>query len=153
MRVSVKTEAVLGTLVVFTAGFLASHAPGTHEQPVWPFPWRRVLRHLPIRTCGARSWSRSGGARCRCGSGALWRRRALARNRCCRLAILPLALPHLDLLFVAAYPTSFFTSPTEFAATAIVRGAKLFAANCAVCHGAEGRGDGPAAQSFPVPAG
>src|SRR5580704_4186909 len=37
---SVATEAVLGTLVVLTAGFLASHAPGTHEQPVWPFAWR-----------------------------------------------------------------------------------------------------------------
>ena len=43
MRVSVATEAVLGTLVVFTAGFLASHAPGTHEQPVWPFAWRPSL--------------------------------------------------------------------------------------------------------------
>ena len=60
------------------------------------------------------------------------------------------AIPHLDLLFVAAYPTSFFTSPTEFAATAIVHGARLFAANCAACHGAEGRGDGPAAQSLPL---
>jgi len=37
---SVATEAVLGTLVVLTAGFLASRAPGTHEQPVWPFAWR-----------------------------------------------------------------------------------------------------------------
>ncbi len=43
MRVSVATEAVLGTLVVLTAGFLASHAPGTHEQPVWPFAWRPSL--------------------------------------------------------------------------------------------------------------
>ena len=58
-------------------------------------------------------------------------------------------MPHLDLLFVAAYPTSFFTSPTEFAATAIAHGARLFAANCVVCHGAEARGDGPAAQSLP----
>jgi len=30
MRVSVATEAVLGMLVVLTAGFLASYAPGTH---------------------------------------------------------------------------------------------------------------------------
>jgi hypothetical protein len=39
------------------------------------------------------------------------------------------AVPHLDLLFVAAYQSSYFTSPTEFAATAIVHGAKLYAAN------------------------
>jgi len=63
---------------------------------------------------------------------------------------LALAIPHLDLLFAAAYPTSFFTSPTEFAATAIAHGAKLFAANCAVCHGAKGRGDGPSARSLPL---
>jgi len=51
---------------------------------------------------------------------------------------------------VQAYPTSFFTSPTEFAATAIAHGAKLFVANCAVCHGPNGQGDGPAAKSLPV---
>jgi hypothetical protein len=31
-----------------------------------------------------------------------------------------------------------------------VRGAALFAPHCAVCHGAEARGDGPAAKSLPV---
>ncbi len=60
------------------------------------------------------------------------------------------AVPHLDLLLVEAFPTSFFTSPTEFAATAIVHGAKLYAANCVACHGATGRGDGPAAKSLPI---
>ena len=64
--------------------------------------------------------------------------------------IVALAIPHLDLLFVAAYPTSFFTSPTEFAATAIVHGGKLYAASCAGCHGSEGRGDGPVAKLRPV---
>ena len=43
MRGSVALEMVLGLLVVITAGFLASHAPGTHEQPVWPFAWRPSL--------------------------------------------------------------------------------------------------------------
>jgi putative copper resistance protein D len=33
MRMSIATEAVLGTLVVITAAFLAAHTPGTHEQP------------------------------------------------------------------------------------------------------------------------
>jgi mono/diheme cytochrome c family protein len=41
-------------------------------------------------------------------------------------------------------------SPTEFAATAIVHGAKVYAANCVSCHGSEGRGDGPSAKSLPL---
>jgi cytochrome c553 len=64
--------------------------------------------------------------------------------------IAALAVPHLHLLLVEAYPTSFFTSPTEFAATAIAHGAKPYAANCVTCHGAEGHGDGPAAKSLPI---
>ena len=40
MRWSIAIETILGVAVVVTAGFLATHAPGTHEQPVWPFPWR-----------------------------------------------------------------------------------------------------------------
>jgi mono/diheme cytochrome c family protein len=64
--------------------------------------------------------------------------------------MLLLALPRLDLLFVAAYPTSFFVSPTEFAATAITHGARLYARNCIACHGTNALGDGPTAQSLPV---
>jgi mono/diheme cytochrome c family protein len=81
--------------------------------------------------------------------GATWRK---VRWPALALATLTLALaiPHLDLLFVEAYPTSYFVSPTEFAATAIAHGAKLFAANCVVCHGSEGRGDGPSAKSLPL---
>jgi mono/diheme cytochrome c family protein len=59
-------------------------------------------------------------------------------------------VPHLDLLFVEAWPTTFYTSPTEFAVTAIVHGAKLYDANCVACHGPQGRGDGPSASSLPV---
>ena len=53
-------------------------------------------------------------------------------------------------LLVAAYPTSFFVSPTGFAAAAIVRGEHLYQADCASCHGATGQGDGPAARTLPV---
>jgi putative copper export protein len=53
-------------------------------------------------------------------------------------------------LLVASHPTSFFTSPTGFAAAAIVRGEGLYQADCASCHGANGQGNGPAAASLPV---
>jgi mono/diheme cytochrome c family protein len=61
------------------------------------------------------------------------------------------AAPHLDLLFVDAYPTSFYRSPTGFAATSIVAGQALYPQHCAACHGAEGRGDGPAAKRARIP--
>jgi putative copper export protein/mono/diheme cytochrome c family protein len=152
MRLSVATEAVLGVLVVITAGFLASHAPGTHEQPVWPFPWRPSLDALYepfLQQEVIPALIAAIGAVAIAVIGLLWRRirwPALAAS----VVILVLAVPHLDLLFVEAFPTSFYTSPTEFAATAIVHGGKLFAANCTTCHGTDGQGDGPAAQSLPI---
>jgi putative copper export protein/mono/diheme cytochrome c family protein len=153
MRLSVAAEMGLGALVVLTAGFLASRTPGTHEQPVWPFSWRlsawafsdpdfraEVIVALIAAIVGI-AVMLAGLAWCRIrwiafGAGAI----AVAA-----------AIPHLDLLFVAAYPTSFYTSPTEFAATAIAHGARLFATNCVACHGVEGRGDGPAAKSLAIP--
>jgi putative copper resistance protein D len=49
-----------------------------------------------------------------------------------------------------AYPTSYY-SPTEpYAAASIVRGAAVYAENCALCHGAMGHGDGPAAAGLPI---
>ena len=152
MRVSVATETVLGTLVVLTAGFLASHAPGTHEQPIWPFAWRPSLSAFyepALRNEVTAAMLAAGAAVIIVIVGVIWRK---VRWPALALAALTLALaiPRLSLLFVEAYPTSYFISPTEFAATAIVHGAKLFGANCAVCHGEEGRGDGPSARSLPL---
>lgn len=39
-------------------------------------------------------------------------------------------------------------TPTE---TSLASGAELFRQNCAVCHGEQGRGDGPAAQGLATP--
>lgn len=44
------------------------------------------------------------------------------------------------------------TSPLGDAASAAAAGKTLFAARCALCHGAEGRGDGPEGPSEPRPA-
>ncbi len=152
MRLSIAIEIVLGVLVIFAAGFLASGTPGIHEQPVWPFPWQPSAlafedRDLRIEVIAAIAAAVAGIALAiAC---VVWRRiRWFAIGPAA--LVLFAAIPHLDLLFVAAYPTSFFTSPTDFAATAIVHGERLFAANCTNCHGPRARGDGPAAQSLPV---
>jgi mono/diheme cytochrome c family protein len=140
-------------LVIIIASFLASLTPGTHEQPVWPFHWRPSLsafyepllqRELVLAVIATAVGVGLGVV------GIAWRRIrwfAIASA----LLILILAAPHLDRLFVEAYPTSFFSSPTEFAATAIVHGAKLFTTHCAACHGADARGNGPTAKSLPMP--
>jgi putative copper export protein/mono/diheme cytochrome c family protein len=61
------------------------------------------------------------------------------------------ALPHLDLLFVRAYPTSFYHSPTGFSAASIVEGSTLYASNCVSCHGSGGSGGGPLAKHLSIP--
>jgi mono/diheme cytochrome c family protein/uncharacterized membrane protein len=152
MRRSIAAETVLGAFVVITAGFLASSMPGVQDQPVWPFPWRPSLdafADVDLRRELMFALAAIGGAIVMTAIALIWR---MARWPALALSVITLAvaMPHLDLLFVAAYPTSFFSSPTEFAATSIVHGAKLFAANCVTCHGAEGRGDGSAAQSLPL---
>ena len=153
LRLSILMEMVLGAAVIITAGFLASLTPGTHEQPVWPLPWRPslaalsdpLLRHQLIVALIA-----TGIAIAAIISGLIWRRirwYAFA----VALVLLALAYPGLGLLLADAYPTSFFTSPTEFAATAITHGARLFAADCTACHGADGRGDAAMAKALPLP--
>ncbi len=152
MRRSIAAEMVLGVVVIITAGFLASHTPGMHEQPVWPFAWRLSLDALAepeLRREVLFAFAAVGGAVVIGAGGMIWRRIRWPAIVFAG-AIFALAVPHLQLLLVPAYPTSFYTSPTEFAATAIAHGARLFATNCARCHGAEGRGDGPAAASLPV---
>lgn len=153
MRLSIATETILGTLVVITAAFLASRTPGIHEQPVWPFPWRPslvALQYPDLRRELVGAFIGVGVAIALVVVAIIWRRLRWV-TLAGAILILAASIPHLELLFVEAYPTSFFTSPTEFAATAIVHGSQLFTANCTQCHGADGRGNGPAAKSLPVP--
>jgi putative copper export protein/mono/diheme cytochrome c family protein len=155
LRHSIAFETAVGLAVVLAAGLLTNLPPAMHEQPLWPFavrPSLEAVREAPefrrevilaalalalalalaivgVLRRGRVRWTALGAAAC-----IAW-----------------FAAPHLNLLLVEAYPTSFYRSPTSFAAAGIARGAALFQQNCAACHGADGRGDGPAAQGLPAP--
>jgi mono/diheme cytochrome c family protein len=152
LRLSVAVETALGAAVVLAAGILGSLAPAVHEQPVWPFAWRPSLVALAdpdirrevalaLLAIGAGVAVTAGGVCFR-----RWRLPALVLG----CATVWLATPHLEPLLVEAYPTSYFVSPTRFAAVSIRRGQALFADHCTACHGSGGQGDGPEAAAFPT---
>ena len=151
---SIAVQTGFGLAIVVAAGVLSNLSPAFHEEPIWPFPVQpslvTVTEEPEFRRMVTVALAELGGA-------TLLLAVAFA---CRRLRILAVifaagiawtALPALRLLFVPAYPTSFFRSPTDFAATSIVQGAALFARNCAACHGDTGHGDGPAGIGLAIP--
>jgi putative copper export protein/mono/diheme cytochrome c family protein len=153
LGMSICLETCLGLAIVTAAGFMASSSPAAHTTPVWPFPWRLSLVAVNEDPDFHRQFVVSliviGVAAALMGAALLSR-----RLRWEALAILLLTLlvraPSLSLLLIEAYPTSFQTSPTDFAASSIVRGQSLFARNCVACHGPDGEGNGPAASGLRI---
>ena len=151
---SIAGETSVGLLVVLAAGLLTSLPPAMHVQPLWPFPWRlsfEAAQEDPeFRAEVIRAGLALAGAAALLGLAAIARRvrwPAIAAA----MVIVWFAVPHLDLLLADAYPTYYWHSPTGFASASIVQGTTLYPEHCAVCHGAEGRGNGPAAKTLPVP--
>lgn len=153
LMLSVSLETCLGLAIVTAAAFMASSPPAAHTTPVWPFSWQfsliTVSEDPELRQEVIVSLIAMGVAAALMGAALLWR-----RFRLVALAILAVAVvvggPSLTLLTVEAFPTSFQTSPTGFAAASIVHGQHLFAGNCAGCHGANGDGNGPAAAGLRI---
>jgi mono/diheme cytochrome c family protein len=146
-------ETVLGLCVVLAAAQLASLPPGVHLQPDWPFAWRPSFDAAADPVLG----TEVKGALAAMLGAVLLLALGIAVRRLRWPAIVAaavvavLAWPHLSLLLVPAYPTSFYTSLTDFDGDGIARGAQLFAQNCVACHGAGGRGDGKLAKSLDIP--
>jgi putative copper export protein/mono/diheme cytochrome c family protein len=162
LRRSIAIESVIGLIVLLAAGTLLTLAPAIHQQPNWPFADRFSLEAAgdpDLRDEILRGTGQAIAAVICLGLAIalLWWRGARPLRWCLRgglvagaLLLAWFAAGHLELLLVPAYPTSFYTSPTGFTGASIVSGGKLFADNCATCHGTEGRGDGPQAKGMAI---
>lgn len=151
---NVAIEILLGIAALIAAALLSGLPPGIHTQPVWPFALRPSLitvaedpdlKRAVVQALLILALAVALPA-------LTWPLRRLRWVSALAAAVLAwVAVPDLRLLLVEAYPTSYFESPTGFAAASIARGAELYPGQCAGCHGAFGRGDGPLAGTLPVP--
>lgn len=151
---SILAQSGFAAAIIVAAVVLSTLPPSMHGQPVWPFAERFSLAAVSEDPDFRREVIEAGlallGAAAIVGVSFVFRR---FRVGACVLTVVIawFAIPHLDLLLVTAYPTSFYHSQTGFSSDSVVAGQGVFAANCVACHGTEGRGDGPYAKTLPVP--
>jgi putative copper export protein/mono/diheme cytochrome c family protein len=159
---SIALQTGFALAILLAAVVLSQLPPAMHLQPLWPFAQRFSLTTIQedpdFRLEVIEAGLALGAAALLVAGAVVLRRWRPAAGRAWPLAALAVALvvgwfavPHLDLLMVPAYPTSFYHSPTGFTAATILNGRTVFAQNCTACHGATGHGDGPAAKSLPIP--
>jgi putative copper resistance protein D len=145
---NVLIEASLGIFVLVIVGIIGILPPGLHTEPRWPFPYRLDFNEV---VAGAQTLSVVAAILfCLCfAAGAIAADKRRYRGMAVAIAGLILfgGVGWIALRpgIVAAYPTTFYAPTQPYAAPSITRGAPLYAANCALCHGVGGRGDGPLA--------
>ena len=146
-------ETALGIGIIAIVGVIGILPPGLHTEPGWPLPFRLEIEAL---STGAKIAAALAGIVCAgfvvaavvaAAAGYYRQVPALATGivLCAAAGWVPLRA-----VLEPAYPTSFYASPQAYAAPSVVRGAALYAENCAVCHGANGQGNGPAAAGLAI---
>ncbi len=153
LRRNALLEAGLGLCVLSIVAILGILPPGLHTEPGWPLPFRlelgalagRSQMLLAILTALAAILAITGVA-----TAAAGRYRAMMAAwsglaTCVALGAL-VVRPAIE----PAYPTSFYAPTEPYATDSIEHGARLYAENCALCHGVDGKGAGPAAASLTV---
>jgi copper resistance protein D len=148
LRRNALIEAGLGLCVLAIVGILGILPPGLHTEPGWPLPFRLDLGALPTRSEILLAMFASLAAACiiaaiaTAAAGHYHRSMITAGGFVLCLALSGVMLqPAIE----PAYPTSFYAPAEPYAPYSINRGGRLYAANCALCHGADGKGGGPAA--------
>jgi putative copper export protein len=146
-------EAGLGVFVIAIVGIIGILPPGLHTEPNWPLPFRFDLSEVSAGAQTALYVAAFAFALCVVATivvASKRRKREMAVAIACVVLFGGIALVALRPGIVPAYPTSFYASTQPYAAPFIARGAPLYAANCTVCHGAGGRGDGPLAGKLSI---
>jgi putative copper export protein/mono/diheme cytochrome c family protein len=146
-------EIALGLVIIAVVGTLGTTPPAAHTQVQWPFPVRlsaAALNDPTNRPTALVLLTAIAAAAALIVASALLRRRRWALL-VGGVVLLLVTMPWLGMFTTAAYPTSFYASPTGFSAQSIAAGEALFAQNCATCHGPDGHGDGPAAKDLQPP--
>ena len=148
-----RIETALGFGVVAIVGVLGTLPPGLHTEPAWPFPVRLDIGELTLGPRVLLAILAVAALVC-----AITAVGATAAGRYRQTAVfaagvvMGLAIGWLQLrpAIERAYPTSYYAPTQPYAAASVDRGAALYAENCTLCHGATGRGNGPAAAGLPI---
>jgi len=153
LRRNALIESGLGLGVLAIVGVLGILPPGLHTEPVWPLPFR--LAAGALSTGAVVMLLIFAVALCVCGVVAVaalaagWKKPLGAAFIGLIVCVAFGAAPAMPAL-VVAYPTTYFAPTVPYDAAAVDRGIAIYAQNCAVCHGADGKGDGPAAAGLPI---
>ena len=153
LRRNALVEAGLGFCVLGIVAILGVLPPGLHTEPGWPLPFRLELGALAapsrmllaILTALAAFLAIIGVATAAAGH---YRAMIAAWGGLATCVVLGafIVRPAVE----PAYPTSFYAPAEPYAASSIVHGGRLYTENCALCHGVDGRGDGPASAGLTV---
>ena len=156
LRKWVTIEGVFALALVLVATLLANNHPPIHVVVRdWPYPFRFDIAGtwgMGMPDVMIRVWVGIGVLILSAGSVALGRakrwepRWRLAISLTLTGCALVVGLPALT---VPAYPETYRPTPIPFEAKSIAHGMTLFAANCVVCHGPQGKGNGVLAKTLP----
>jgi putative copper export protein/mono/diheme cytochrome c family protein len=136
---SIAAQTGFALAIIVAAVVLSELPPAMHLQPYWPFAHRIALdgvRNNPpfLRELVFASLSLA------CALALLTAALLMRRLRLAAAGVAALvawfAVPHFGVLLAAAYPTSFYRSPTGFSSESIVAGSALYGTYCTSCHGA-----------------